>query len=165
MSQKLSFNLEEGENVYELRQCGQTVTYRVNMNFDGDDVTHSSNFDVSLSKKSVKAQCKFAGKKFGVAMDVLPGRESYLYKPQKRRSAEVKVASLKKFGPAKVQEVMIGSVKYVYDEEVNKIIPAIPNQKPFLLKNGMIVKYSGTIQDAGIDKDFEVISKLNFKKK
>jgi hypothetical protein len=109
-------------------------------------------------------QGQYAGRKFGISMDVTPGKESYLYKPQKRRSAEVKVASVKKFGAAKIQEAMIGSAKFVVDEN-GKLVPALPNQKPFPLTNGMIVKYSGTMQDAGIDKDFEVTSKLNFKKK
>ena len=59
---------------------------------------------------------------------------------------------------------MIGSAKYVVDDN-GKLVPAIPNQKPFMLTNGTMVKFSGTIQDAGIDKDFEVASKLNFKKK
>ena len=98
-------------------------------------------------------------------MDVTPGKESYLYKPQKRRSAEVKVASVKKFGPAKIQEAMIGSAKYVADESTGKLVPALPNQKPFVLTNGAMVKFSGTIPDAGVDKDFEVVSKFTFKKK
>ena len=134
------------------------------MNFDGDDVTQSTNFLAEIKKKGAKVQGQYAGRKFGVSMDVSPGKESYLYKPHKRRSAEVKVASVRKFGPAKIQEVMIGSAKYVADEN-NKLVPALPNQKPFSLTNGMMVKYSGTIQDAGIEKDFEVTSKLNFKKK
>ena len=135
------------------------------MNFDGDDVTKSTNFLAEIKKKGVKVQGQYGGKKFGVSMDVTPGKESYLYKPQKRRSAEVKVASVRKFGSAKIQEAMIGSAKYVVDENTGKLVPALPNQKPFVLTNGMMVKFSGTIQDAGIDKDFEVVSKLNFKKK
>ena len=135
------------------------------MNFDGDDVSKSSNFLVELKKKGVKAQTQYGGKKFGVSMDVVPGKESYLYKSAKRRSAEVKVASVRKFGTAKIQEAMIGSAKYVVDENTGKLVPALPNQKPFALTNGMMIKYSGTIQDAGIDKDFEATSKLNFKKK
>lgn len=135
------------------------------MNFDGDDVTQATNFFADVKKKSVKIQSQYAGKKIGISMDVMPGKESYLYKSQKRRSAEVKVPSVRKFGPAKIQEAMIGSVKYVADENTGKLVPALPNQKPFLMTNGMMVKYSGTIQDAGIEKDFEVTSKLNFKKK
>ncbi len=135
------------------------------MIFDGDDVTQSTNFLAEIKKKNAKVQSQYGGKKFGVSMDVKPGKESYLYKSQKRKTAEVKVASVKKFGSAKIQEVMIGSTKYVAEEAGGKIVPALPNQKPFMLTNGMIVKFSGTIQDAGIDKDFEVTSKINFRKK
>lgn len=136
-----------------------------NMTFDGETVTQSTNFIADIKKKSVKVQAKYGGKTFGLAMDVVPGKESYLYKSQKRRSAEVKVPTVKRFGQGKVNEAMIGSVKYVADENTGKLVPAMPNQKPFLLKNGMMVKYSGTIQDGGMDKSFEVMSKLNFKKK
>ena len=135
------------------------------MNFDGDDVTQSTNFLAEIKKKGAKVQGQYGGKKFGITMDVKPGKESYLYKPHKRKSAEVKVASVKKFGSAKIQEAMIGSAKYVADDASGKLVPALPNQKPFLLTNGTMVKFSGTIQDAGIDKDFEATSKLNFKKK
>jgi hypothetical protein len=135
------------------------------MNFDGDDVTQSTNFLAEIKKKGARVQAQYGGKKIGVSMDVKPGKESYLYKAHKRRSAEVKVTSVRKFGPAKIQEVLIGSTKYVLDDETGKLVPTLPNQKPFLITNGMMVKFSGTIQDAGIDKDFEVTSKLNFKKK
>ena len=126
------------------------------MNFDGDDVTNSASFSAVIKKKSAKIQSKYGGRTCGLSMDVTPGKESYLYKAQKRKSAEIKVASVRKFGPAKIQEAMIGSTKYVADENTGKLVPALPNQKPFLLTNGTMVKYSGTIQDAGIDKDFEV---------
>lgn len=132
--------------------------------FDGENVTQSANFLAECKKGSVKSQCQYGGRKFGVSMDVKPGKESYLSKPQKRRSAEVKATSVRKFGPAKIQEAMVGSAKYVADEATGKLVPALPNQKPFNLTNGMMVKYSGTISDAGVDKDFEVTSKLNFKK-
>lgn len=148
-----------------LPKYAHTTKKLSNMNYDGDDVTQATNFQAEIRKKGAKVQSQYAGRKFGISMDVKPGKESYLYKSQKRRTAEVKVTSVKKFGPAKIQEVMIGSAKYVLDEDSGKLIPALPNQKPFNLTNGMMVKYSGTIQDAGIDKDFESVSKLNFKKK
>lgn len=135
------------------------------MSFDGDDVTNSANFQAEIKRRGAKIQSQYAGVKFGVAMDVAPGKESYLYKMQKRRSAEVKATSVKKFGTAKIQEVMIGSAKYIADENTGKLVPALPNQKPFLLTNGTMVKLSGSIQDAGIDKDFVVRSKLSFTKK
>ncbi len=35
-SKKITFNLSEGENEFAVRQGGETVKYRVNMNFDGE---------------------------------------------------------------------------------------------------------------------------------
>ena len=134
------------------------------MNFDGEDVTKSTSFLAEIKKNGARTQAQYGGRKFGIMMDVTPGPESYLCKSQKRRSAEVKPASVRKYGPAKIQEALIGTAKYVADDN-GKLIPALPNQKPFQLKNGMTVRYSGTLSDAGIDKDFEVLSKINFKKK
>lgn len=136
-----------------------------NLNFDGEDVTKSTSFLTEIKKDGARMQTQYGGRKFGLIMDVAPGQESYLYKPHKGRSAEVKPASVRKFGPAKIQEALIGTAKYAIDDETGKLVPAIPNQKPFLLKNGTTVRYSGTISDAGIDKDFEVLSKISFNKK
>ena len=134
------------------------------MTYDSEDVTRSANFLAEIKQGSAKFQTQFAGRKYGLTMDASPGKESYLYKGQKSRSAEISVASVRKFGPAKIQEAMIGSAKYVLDEDTGKLVPALPNMKPFLIKNGMMVKFSGSVQDAGVDKDFEVTSKINFKK-
>ena len=136
-----------------------------NLNFDGEDVTKSTSFLTEIKKDGARMQTQYGGRKFGLIMDVAPGQESYLYKSHKGRSAEVKPASVRKFGPAKIQEALIGTAKYAVDDETGKLVPAIPNQKPFLLKNGTTVRYSGTISDAGIDKDFEVLSKISFNKK
>ena len=59
---------------------------------------------------------------------------------------------------------MIGSAKYTADEN-GKLVPAIPNQKPFTLTHGQTIRYSGTMSDAGVDKDFEAKITLNYKKK
>ena len=136
-----------------------------NLNFDGEDVTKSAGFLTEIKKGGARVQTQYGGRKFGLIMDVSPGQESYLYKPHKGRSAEVKPISVRKFGPAKIQEALIGAAKYTFDDEAGKLVPALPNQKPFLLKNGATVRYSGTISDAGIDKDFEVLSKISFNKK
>ena len=146
-----------------LPKKARTTKKLSSMNFDGEDVTNATNFLAEIKKKGAKVQAKYGGKVYGVSMDVSPGRESYLYKPQKRRSALVKPLSVKKFGPAKVLDVMIGSTKYVADEDTGKLVPAIPNQKPFPLTNGAMVKISGTVNDAGTDKDFEVVTKYTFK--
>ena len=136
-----------------------------NLNFDGEDVTKSTSFLAEIKKDGARMQTQYGGRKFGLQMSVTPGQDSYLYKQHKARSAEVKPISVRSFGPVTIQEALIGTAKYTFDDESRKLVPAIPNQKPFLLKNGTTVRYSGTIKDAGIDKDFEVLSKISFNKK
>ena len=148
-----------------LPQKAHTTRKLSNLNFDGEDVTKSTSFLTEIKKDGARMQTQYGGRKFGLIMDVVPGQESYLYKSHKGRSAEVKPVSVRKFGPAKIQEALIGTAKYTIDDETGKLVPALPNQKPFLLKNGATVRYSGTISDAGIDKDFEVLSKISFNKK
>lgn len=134
------------------------------MFYDGDEVTSVTNFLNEINKGGAKVQGKFGGRKFGLSMSVKPGKESYLYKPLKRRSAEAKV-NVKTFGPVKIDSAMIGSARFAIDEETGKFGPVVPGQKPFLLTNGTLVKFSGTMQDAGINKPFEYQINLNFKKK
>lgn len=135
------------------------------MNFDGEEETKSTTFDFKIKKGQATLQSKYAGVKSGISMDVKPGKESYLRKPQARRSAEVKPATLRKLGNATIQEVSIGSIKYVLNEETNKLERLPKSDKPFLLKHGMTISYTGTMMNAGIPKPFTVSTKLNFKKK
>ena len=134
------------------------------MSYDGEDVKDKATFAAEIQKNGAKTQARYAGRTFGIMMDVTPGPESYLYKKQTARSAEVKPDSVRKFGPAKIQELTIGTVKYIFDDDKNKLVPAVANQKPFPLRNGMTIKYSGVMPDAGIDRDFEVLSKIDFNK-
>lgn len=133
------------------------------MYYDNEEVEGAS-FLAEIKNKSLKVQSKYGGNTYSIAVDVVPGKDSYLYKKQKNRSAEAEVASIRKYGPGTVQEITIGSFKYVADEETGKLVPSVPKAKPFKITNGMTVKFSGIVKDAGLDKDFEVISKLNFKK-
>ena len=135
------------------------------MYFDGEDDTKNTTFTAKIEKGQMVLQSKYAGTKTGIVMDVRPGRESYLRKPQVRRSAEVKSASVRKFGSATVLEASIGSVKYVLNEENGKLERMPKNDKPFVLKHGTTVSYNGTMLNAGVPKSFAVTAKLNFKKK
>ena len=135
------------------------------MNFDGEDVKQSTSFAASLKKDQLKVECKYGGRKFGITSKVKPGRESYLYKASAKRSAEVQPLTVKKFGPAKIMDATMGSTKFVLDEDTNKFGPAIATTKPFLMTHGNAIRFSGTINDAGVDKDFDASIKLNFKKK
>lgn len=135
------------------------------MTFDGEDETKSTTFDCKIQKGKMDVSSKFAGVKTGLTMEVKPGKESFLSKPQARRSAEVKSSSLRKVGGGTIQEVTIGSIKYTLNEETNKLERAPKTDKPFEVKHGMRVSYSGTMMNAGVPKPFTVTTKLNFKKK
>ncbi|MBQ4565226.1 MAG: VWA domain-containing protein [Oscillospiraceae bacterium] len=132
---------------------------------DGDNVTPNASFDAGLGKGRVDIFTKYAGKKFGLTMNVKPAKGSYLCTAQAKRVASVDSASVKKQGAAIIQEATIGSVKYVYDEDTKKFERSPKSDKPFLLKNGTRVAYSGIITTNGEAKSFNVATKLNFKKK
>ena len=108
---------------------------------------------------------KFAGSKIGLSMDVVPGKESYLRNPQARRYAEVRPASVKATGPATIQDVTIGGVRYQLNEDTKKLERVPKSDKPFMLRHGMTISYTGTMMNAGSAKPFAVNAKLNFKKK
>lgn len=135
------------------------------MYFDGEDEAKNTSFDCKIQKGQMTVNSKFAGVKSGLAMEVKPGKESYLYKSQARRSAEVKSATVRKFGGGTIQEATIGSIRFVLNEETNKLERTPKTDKPFTLKHGMPVTYSGTMMSAGVPKPFTVTTKLNFKKK
>ena len=135
------------------------------MNFDGENVIKGTSFDAKIEGGQMTLYSKYAGTKTGIAMEVRPGKESYVKKKQIRRSAEVKSATVRKIGTATVQEVTIGSVKYVLNGDTNKFERMPKSDKPFLLKHGTQIRYSGTMMNAGVPKSFTAATKLNFKKK
>ena len=135
------------------------------INFDGEDVIKASSIDAHIRKGDMRLQIRYAGATAGVSMDVKPGKESYLRKPQVKRSAEVRSNSVKKVGTAIVQDVTIGSVRYALNEETNRLERVPKSDKPFELKNGMRITLSGTMISAGIPKSFTATTKLDFKKK
>ncbi len=135
------------------------------MIFDGEDETKATTFNAKIEKGQMVLNSKYAGVKTGIAMDVKAGKESYLRKSQVQRSAEVKSASVRKFGTATIQDVSIGSIKYVLNEDTGKLERVPKSEKPFILKHGTRVSYSGIMLNAGVPKTFTVTTKLNFKKK
>ena len=135
------------------------------MIFDGEDETKSTTFSAKIEKGQMMLYSKYAGIKTGVVMDVKPGKESYLRKSQVRRSADVKSSSVRKLGNAVVQEVSVGSVKYILNEDTGKLERIPKNEKPFAIKHGMTISYSGMMFNNGMQKPFTVKTKLNFKKR
>ena len=135
------------------------------MIFDGEDETKSTTFNCNIKKGQMHLNGKYAGTKTGIVMDVKPGKDSFLKKPLIRRSAEVKSASVRKFGNANIQEVSIGSIRYLLNEDTGKLERVPKNDKPFNLKHGTTVTYTGTMLNAGVPRPFTINTKLNFKKK
>lgn len=135
------------------------------MIFDGEDETKSTTFNAEMKKGRMAVGSKYAGTKTGLAMDVTRGKNSYLKNKNIRRSADVVSASVRKTGNATIQEATIGSVKYVLNEDTGKLERVPKNDKPFQLKHGTQISYSGTMLNAGVPKPFTVTTKLNFKKK
>ncbi|MCR5611489.1 MAG: hypothetical protein K6F68_06645 [Clostridiales bacterium] len=139
------------------RDCSMTV--------DDEDVTQNAAFDAKIDGKRLKVQSRYAGKAFGVAMDVKPGKGSCIKTPHAKRSAEVASASVVRNGNATITEATIGSAKYVLDEDTQKFVRMPKNDKPFTLRNGANIIYSGTMLNNGEPKSFSVRIKTNFKKK
>ena len=135
------------------------------MIFDGEDETKSTTFLAKIEKKQMVLHSKYAGTKTGLTLDVKPGKESYLRKPQARRSVEAVSGRVRKYGSAIIQEASIGNIRYVLNEDTGKLERTPKNDKPFMLKHGSTVSYSGMMLNAGIPKPFTVTTKLNFKKK
>ncbi|MDO4623371.1 MAG: hypothetical protein Q4B22_10510 [Eubacteriales bacterium] len=134
------------------------------LTFDGEDGTTATTFLGKIEGKKMIVNSKYAGVKFGLSMDVKPGSESYLRKPQKRRSAEVTSSSVRKQGNVTIQEAMIGSVKYMLNDD-GKLERVPKSDKPFTLRHGNVVSYSGMMLSGGVQKPFAVRAKLNFNKK
>ncbi len=136
------------------------------MYVDGEDVTKNVSFDnCTIKKGRAEWYVKHGSTKTGLVMDVKPGSESYLYKKHEQRSAEVKNGAVTRYGNAIIQEASIGSYRFALNEETNKLERTPKSDKPFLLKNNMVVRYSGVVNSPSGQKTFQVSTKLNFKKK
>lgn len=133
--------------------------------FDDEDVTQTTTFQAQMDKGSMNLTSKYAGQKLGIMMLSKPGKESYLKTAQKSRYAEVNPASVKKIGSGTIEEVTIGSVRYELNEETNKLERTPPSDKPFELRHGMRISYSGTMNSAGGQVPVSCVTKLNFNKK
>ena len=129
---------------------------------DGDNETDGAHFHGELKGKKMEVYCRYDGEKMGIAMDVKPGKESYLSKPQTKRYA-VLTDGVRKSGGETITEATIGTVRYVLNEDTGKLERTPANKSPVNLKHGMQVRYSGKMLTAGTTKTFTVTTKLNVK--
>ena len=141
------------------------------MIFYGEDVTSDTRFKINASKGSrvgtMTVTSEYGGTKASISMTIKPGKESYLYKSQKRRSIEVERNSVKKVGITTVEKADVGSGAYKYDEQKDNLIPSIEAKNNFIIRNGNEIRFSGLMPDdaTGKDKDFATSVRLNFAKK
>ena len=135
------------------------------MTVDGEDVTKNASFVAKIDGGKLAVYSKYGGSKTGFSLDVKKGKESYLYKKAVKKSAEVRGDKLSKTGTPTIQSISVGSIKYVLNADTGKFERKPKSDKPYLLRHGTNITYSGTMLQAGIPKSFTVNTKLNFKKK
>lgn len=132
------------------------------MSVEGMNVTDATTFKAKLSGKTLEIKVDYAGNRVGVMMDVEPGKESYLYKKQHRRTISVKPTTVRKSG--EVSRVDIGGISYKLDAN-EKLVPDDENQKKFLLSNGAEITIKGKVDDGGRTKSCFAKVPLNYKKR
>ena len=136
------------------------------MNFNGDDVTQDTTFNVTLNCKQMRERSQYAGTNVDLVMTVKPGAESFLYKSQKKRSIEVENDPVKRAGITKITSAEVGPSSYVYDDDKDNLIQDPETKKNFLLRNGNEIGISGMMPDtAGKDREFSTRMYLRFTKK
>ena len=136
------------------------------MNFNGDDVTQDTTFNVTLNGKQMRVRSQYAGTNVDLVMTVKPGAESFLYKSQKKRSIEVEKDTVKRSGITKITSAEVGPSSYVYDDDKDNLIQDPETKKNFLLRNGNEIGISGMMPDtAGKDREFSTRMYLRFTKK
>jgi hypothetical protein len=106
---------------------------------------------------------KYAGTKTGLSMDVKPGKDSYLYKPQHKRSILVSPDQVRmSFG--EITYLDINGVSYIYDKKEEKLVPEDPEQIAFVVKNDSVITYDGIVMINGKTKKFHSEIPITFKK-
>ena len=123
------------------------------MTVDGEDV--KAKFLAKIDGNTLMAEASYAGSKTGVKMSVQPGNDSYLMTKHVKRKATVEGGTIKKTGGATINEVTVGTSKYVINEETGRLESEIGGSKNF---------DSGILFDEGMEKNFDVAIKLNYGK-
>ncbi len=132
--------------------------------FNNDDVSNNSSLNVIRNGNQLTIRCEYTDK-VNIVMSVKPGKDSYLYKRQKKRSIEVISNTVRVSGVSTVNSANIGRGSYVYDKEKDNIVRDPENGKNFVLKNGNDIRFSGLMSDAnGKDRPFNASTKIKFTK-
>ena len=101
------------------------------------------------------------GNNVGITINnIEPGKESYLYKKQKKRTILVKPENVAMVGD--VRSADINGVMYRVNKE-GKLVPEEEDQKAFMINNGAQFSIDGTMEDGGRTKKFHVDIPVAFK--
>ena len=131
------------------------------MSMGGRPVTEGAEFTARRSGKQLKAQAQYVGNNVGLIINNMePGRESYLYKKQKKRTIMVKPENVSMIGD--IRSADINGVMYRINKE-GKLVPEEEDQKAFLINNGAQLSIDGTMEDGGRTKKFHVDMPIEFK--
>lgn len=130
----------------------------------GKDVTSGSEFNAKRSGKTLSIDSQYNGEKIGIRIiNIKPGKDSYLYKPQNKRSILVSPENVKtSFGEVTYAE--INGVSYLFDKKEGKLLPEDPDQQQFIIKSDAPVTFDGKVNINGKSKNFHVEEPITFKK-
>jgi len=131
------------------------------MSLGGRPVTEGADFVARRSGKQLKVQSQYVGNNVGITINnIEPGKESYLYKKQKKRTILVKPENVAMVGD--VRSADINGVMYRVNKE-GKLVPEEEDQKAFMINNGAQFSIDGTMEDGGRTKKFHVDIPVEFK--
>ncbi len=117
--------------------------------------------DGKIDKGSFKINFDVLGKRLWVQMNVTPGRDSYLYKPNAAQSALVDKTSVK--AERSISEVTIRST--TYRREKNELVRESQSKADLLLQEKKQISCRGTIISNGRPQAFDITLPLCGKKK
>ena len=122
-----------------------------------------ANLSAKRNGKKLVFKSTYSGSNFIINIpNVEPGKESYLSKPQTKKSILINPKNVSKVGG--ITYVDIGGVGFKTDKN-GKLMPEDENQKPFTLRNNTTVAFDGNVEENGRTKKFHAEIPLTFKKR
>lgn len=134
------------------------------MSVTGKNVTEGTDFNAKLSGKQLSVRTQYNGNTAGINItNMKPGKESYLCKPQHKRSMIVRPENVKMIG--EVTYADINGVGFVYDKKEGKLIPEDPDLTQFTIANNANISFDGRVEENGRTKKNHADIPLTFKKR
>lgn len=133
------------------------------MSLTGKNVTSGTDFNARRSGKQLRFKSQYNGDAAGITIsNIKPGKESYLYKRQPKRSILVDPKYVKRFGDVLYAD--INGVSFQVDKKEGTWGPEDPNQPPFMIANGASITYRGNADIDGKTKKFQAEIPITFRK-